>query len=179
MPQAAEINIAEKTQFVVLETLVMLGRTVPKGVDRDHMEVQIELLRREAAFERSMWGNRAGADRLEWRADLVELAAQARFPKPGSKVASAMGGRVREQLQVMHGGLIDNSESGCAIRQAVKMALIARRVRLNDIADLVASWEPLRERQPNAAARRRPILEVIEGGHSTKLITSVLTEASI
>ncbi|ANL74247.1 hypothetical protein AMC83_PA00020 (plasmid) [Rhizobium phaseoli] len=166
MQKTAEINIAEKTQFVVLESLVILGRQVPKGADRDHMETQIELLRREAALERSMWGNRAGAERLEWRADLIELAAQARFPNPGSRVASAMGHRVREQLQVMCGGLIDNSESASAIRQAVKMALIARRVRLDDIAEVVASWEPLRDQQFDPAARRRPILEVIDGGRA-------------
>lgn len=77
-----------------------------------------------------------------------------------------MGDRVREQLQVMCGGLIDNSESAGAIRQAVKMALVAGRVRLDDIAEVLASWEPLQDRQPNPAVRGRPILEVIEGGQS-------------
>lgn len=162
----AEINKVEITQFVVLESLVILGRQVPKGVDRDHMEAQVELLRREAALERRMWRNRAGAERLEWKADLLETLAQARFPIPENSVASAMADRVREQMQVMCGGLIDNSESAGAIRQAVKMALVARRVRLDDIADVVASWEPLRERQAEPASPRRPILEIIDGGQS-------------
>ncbi|ANL11970.1 MULTISPECIES: hypothetical protein [unclassified Rhizobium] len=160
---------SEIVDHIILASLVQLVRQVRKGTDRDHMETQIELLRREAALERSMWGNRAGAERLEWQADLIELAAQVRLPNPGSKVASAMGDRVREQLQVMCGGLIDNSESAGAIRQAVKMALVARRVRLDDIAGVVASWEPLRDGRRDPAVRRRPILEVIEGGQSAAL----------
>ncbi|WP_165418885.1 hypothetical protein [Rhizobium ruizarguesonis] len=43
------------------------------------------------------------------------------------------------------------------------MALVARRV-LDDIAQVVASWEPPRERQPEPRAPRRPIFEVIDGG---------------
>ncbi|MBA1343948.1 MULTISPECIES: hypothetical protein [Rhizobium] len=44
------------------------------------------------------------------------------------------------------------SDCAGAIRQAVKMALVARRVRLGDIADVAASWEPLRERQTEPAS---------------------------
>ncbi|MGR9293641.1 hypothetical protein ACU8OS_35335 (plasmid) [Rhizobium leguminosarum] len=40
----------------------------------DHMEAQVDLLRREAALERRMFNNRAGAERLAWRADMMEFA---------------------------------------------------------------------------------------------------------
>ncbi len=36
--------------------------------------------------------------------------------------------------------------------------------QLGYIAEVVASWEPLRERQAEPASPRRPILEVIDGG---------------
>ncbi|WP_064832670.1 hypothetical protein [Rhizobium phaseoli] len=65
-----------------------------------------------------------------------------------------MRDRVRHQLQVMSRGLIDNSESAGAIRQAVKMELVARRTRPDDIADVVAMWEALMERQSIMGAPR-------------------------
>jgi hypothetical protein len=150
---------------VILASLVHLVRQVPKGADRDHMETQAELLRREAIAERR-W-NRASADRLEWRADLVELAAQVRHPIDGDRSAHVMRDRVKSQLQVMCGGYQDNSDCACAIRQAVKMAMVESRIRLPDIADVVAQWEPLRQRQADPDMPRRPILDVIEGGQSS------------
>ncbi|WP_425624936.1 hypothetical protein [Agrobacterium radiobacter] len=153
-------------EHVILASLVHLVRQVPKGTDRDHLETQAELLRREAALERRMFRNRAGADRLEWKADLVELAAQVRFPIDGDRTSYVMRDRVKGQLQVMCGGYVDNSDCAGAIRQAVRMALVDRRIRLDDIVDVVARWEPLRERQADPAMPRRPILEVIEGGQS-------------
>lgn len=158
---------SEIVDHIILASLVQLVRQVPKGADRDHKETQAELLRREAALERRMFRNRVGADGLEWRADLIELAAQVRFPIDGARTSYVMRDRVKDQLQVMCGGLIDSSESAGAIRQAVRLALVARRIRLDDTADVVARWEPLRERQVEPASPRRQILEVIEGGQSS------------
>lgn len=45
------------------------------------------------------------------RADLVELAAQVRIPMSGSRALYAMRDRVKDQLQVMCGGLNDSSDS--------------------------------------------------------------------
>ncbi|RVH69180.1 hypothetical protein CN198_14025 [Sinorhizobium meliloti] len=154
----------DKSEFV-LESLHQLTRQVPTGADRDPMEAQTELLRREARLERR-W-KAASAARLNWKADLVELAAQIRHPVLGSQVAYAMRDRVVEQLRAMCGGYASISEGGAAIRQALKMTLARRRIQIADIAPYVGA---ARERPTEAPIERRPF-EVIDGRQSAKPLT--------
>lgn len=150
-------------KLVILETIHQLSLQVPRGADRDHMETQVELLRREAQFERQ-W-NAASAARLNWRADLVELAMQIRFPVQGSRVSYFMRERVSEQLRAMCGGYASISEAGTSIRQALKMTMIRRRIQ---IVDLAPYFSAAPAQSIGAAIERRKPFEVIEGGRWSK-----------
>ncbi|MGR9293644.1 hypothetical protein ACU8OS_35350 (plasmid) [Rhizobium leguminosarum] len=46
------------------------------------------------------------------------------------------------------------------------MSLVNRSLRLADIAEVVNSWEPPRERTIEERGPRRPVFEVIEAGKS-------------
>ncbi|WP_429819222.1 hypothetical protein [Ensifer sp. B1-9] len=146
-------------KLIILETMHQLSRKVPEGADRDHMETQVELLRREAQLERR-W-SAASAARLNWKADLAELAMQIRFPVQGSRVSYHMRERVSEQLQAMCGGYASISEAGTSIRQALKMTMARRRIQIADIAPYFSAAP---ERPTGAPIERRKPFEVIDGG---------------
>lgn len=150
-------------KLVILETIHQLSQQVPRGADRDHMETQVELLRREAQLERQ-WTT-ASAARLNWRADLVELAMQIRFPVQGSRVSYHMRERVSEQLRAMCGGYSSISVAGTSIRQALKMTMVRRRIQIADLAPFFCT-APAQSIEP--PIEHREPFEVIDGGRSAK-----------
>lgn len=154
-----EVKSPSVAKLLILETMHQLSQQVPRGADRDHMEAQVELLRGEANLERR-W-NAASAARLNWRADLAELAMQIRFPVQGSRVSYHMRERVSEQLRAMCGGYASISEAGTSIRQALKMTMVRRRIQ---IADLAPFFDAAPKRPTEAPIERRKPFEVIEGG---------------
>lgn len=91
--------MSDHTERLIRDTFVNLLRQVTWGPTRDKLEAAARELDKEAAYERGMADNYSTAERLNWKADLYQLAAEVRFPRNGDSLEQMMRSRIKAGMR--------------------------------------------------------------------------------